>query len=135
VPPGVVDPIAQYDTHHEGHAVVGGFVYRGNRIPRLASRYVFGDFARLFRFPSGPTDNGRLFVLQRDPMAGLRKINELHLPGQGGLGLQNQQGTEGIGLAVLGFGRDAAGELYVLGNISGTPFGTDGVIMRLAPMS
>jgi len=55
------------------------------------------------------------------------------LPGQGGLGLQNQQGTEGIGFAVLSFGRDAAGELYVLGNISGTPFGTGGVVMRLAP--
>lgn len=134
VPPGVIDPIAQYDTHHEGHAVVGGFVYRGSRIPRLAGRYVFGDFARLFRFPSGPNDNGRLFVLQKDPMTGLRKINELHLPGQGGLGLQNQQGTEGIGLAVLSFGRDAAGELYVLGNISGTPFGTAGVVMRLAPV-
>ncbi len=135
VPPGVIDPIAQYDTHHEGHAVVGGFVYRGSRIPRLDGRYVFGDFARLFRFPSGPNDNGRLFVLQKDPMTGLRKINELHPPGQGGLGLQNQQGTEGIGLALLGFGRDAAGELYVLGNISGTPFGTDGVVMRLVPVS
>ena len=135
VPPGVIDPIAQYDTHHEGHAVVGGFVYQGSMIPRLAGRYVFGDFARVFRFPSGPNDSGRLFVLQKNPMTGLRKISELHFPGQGGLGLQNQQGTEGIGLAVLGFGRDAAGELYVLGNISGTPFGTGGVVMRLAPMS
>lgn len=134
VPPGVIDPIAQYDTHHEGHAIVGGFVYRGTMIPGLAGRYVFGDFARVFRFPSGPNDSGRLFVLQKNPMTGLRKINELHLPGQGGLGLQNQQGTEGIGLALLGFGRDAAGELYVLGNISGTPFGTGGVVMRLAPV-
>ncbi|MGH2767173.1 MAG: PQQ-dependent sugar dehydrogenase, partial [Actinomycetota bacterium] len=35
VPPGVIDPIAQYDTHHEGHAVVGGFVYRGSESPQL----------------------------------------------------------------------------------------------------
>ncbi len=28
VPPGVIDPIVQYDTHHEGHSVIGGFVYR-----------------------------------------------------------------------------------------------------------
>ncbi|MGH2675999.1 MAG: PQQ-dependent sugar dehydrogenase [Actinomycetota bacterium] len=134
VPPGVIDPIAQYDTHHEGHAVVGGFVYRGSESPQLRGRYVFGDFARLFRFPSGPNDTGRLFVLQqKNPTTGLRKINEFHLPGQGGLGRQNLEGTEeGIGLALLGFGQDAAGELYVLGNINGTPFGTDGVVLRLA---
>jgi glucose/arabinose dehydrogenase len=133
VPPGVIDPIAQYDTHHEGHAIVGGFVYRGSQSPQLRGRYVFGDFARLFRFPSGPNDTGRLFVLQqKNPKTGLREINELHVPGQGGLGGQNLEGTEGIGLALLGFGQDAAGELYVLGNINGTPFGTDGVVQRLA---
>ncbi|MGH2546904.1 MAG: hypothetical protein ACRDHJ_08520, partial [Actinomycetota bacterium] len=133
VPPGVIDPIAQYDTHHEGHAIVGGFVYRGTESPQLNGRYVFGDFARLFRFPSGPNDTGRLFVLQqKNRTTGLRNINELHVPGRGGLGRQNQEGTEGIGLAVLGFGQDTAGELYVLGNINGTPFGTDGVVLRLA---
>lgn len=134
VPPGVVDPIAQYDTHHEGHAIVGGFVYRGTRLPHLSGRYVFGDFARLFRFPAGPNDTGRLFVLQQDRSSGrLGNINEFHVPGQGGLGLQNRRGTEGLGLALLGFGQDAAGELYVLGNINGTPFGNDGVVQRLAP--
>jgi hypothetical protein len=34
---------------------------------------------------------------------------------------------------LLGFGQDAAGEVYVLGNINGTPFGTDGRVLRLAP--
>lgn len=72
---------------------------------------------------------------QKNPQAGLREINELHVPAQGGLGLQDRQGTEGIGLALLGFGQDAAGEVYVLGNISGTPFGTDGVVQRLAAPS
>src|SRR6266540_1966003 len=36
-------------------------------------------------------------------------------------------------LAVLGMGQDASGELYALGNISGLPFGTQGVVLRIAP--
>ncbi|HJV29326.1 MAG TPA: hypothetical protein VJ645_02310 [Gaiellaceae bacterium] len=100
----------------------------------MAGRYVFGDFARLFRFPAGPNDSGRLFYLtQKNEKTGLRQINELYVSGQPPPGQQEKAGTEGIGLALLGFGQDAAGELYVLGNINGTPFGTDGVVLRLAP--
>ena len=134
VPAGAIDPIAQYDTHHEGHSVIGGFVYHGAKFPQLAGRYVFGDFARIFRFPAGPNDSGRLFYLtQKSDKTGLRQINELYVPGQPPPGQQEKAGTEGIGLALLGFGQDAAGEVYVLGNINGTPFGTDGVVLRLAP--
>jgi glucose/arabinose dehydrogenase len=134
VPQGAIDPIAQYDTHHEGHSVIGGFVYRGSKFPQLAGRYVFGDFARLFRFPAGPNDSGRLFFLtQKNTKPGLRQINELYVPGQPPPGQQQRSSTEGIGLALLGFGQDAAGELYVLGNINGTPFGSEGVVLRLAP--
>jgi Glucose / Sorbosone dehydrogenase len=107
VPAGVIDPIAQYDTHHEGHPVIGGFVYRGTRLPQLAGRYVFGDFARLFRFPAGPNDSGRLFNLtQRNEKTGLGQINEHYIPGQPPPGQQEEAGTEGIGLALLGLGRD-----------------------------
>jgi hypothetical protein len=114
--------------------VIGGFVYRGSNFPQLAGRYVFGDFARLFRFPAGPNDSGRLFFLtQQNTKAGLRQINELYVPGQPPPGQQQRASTEGIGLALLGFGQDAAGELYVLGNINGTPFGSEGVVLRLAP--
>ena len=45
-----------------------------------------------------------------------------------------------LGLAVLGFGQDAHGEIYVLGNETGVPFGIGpgfdiptGVLMRIAP--
>ena len=31
-PPGLIDPVAQYD-HDDGVATVGGFVYRGSRFP------------------------------------------------------------------------------------------------------
>lgn len=133
VPPGAIEPIAQYDTHHDGHSVIGGYVYRGAALPQLRGRYVFGDFSRFFRFPSGPNDGGRLFTLQQRSGSGLREINEFHVAGQGGLGLADRLGTEGLGISLLGFGQDAAGELYLLGNTNGTPFGDDGRILKIVP--
>lgn len=140
VPPGVIDPIAQYDTHHEGHSVIGGFVYRGSRIPQLRGRYVFGEFARVFNFPSGPHNFGRiLYLQQKNPGAGLLEIQEFagFADAIADLGLSVGSGAcDGLfppTLAVLGIGQDAAGEVYVMGNINGVPFGTDGVVLRVAP--
>jgi glucose/arabinose dehydrogenase len=118
-----IDPIAQYDTHHEGHSVIGGYVYRGSALPGLRGRYVFADFSLLFKFPRGPHDYGRLFVMQADDeMEGLREISEmLVLPGGS------------ISLAVLGSGEDTAGEHYVTGNVFGVPFGNSGVVVRIVP--
>lgn len=36
-----------------GVVVVGGNVYRGEHVPQLAGRYVFGDFSRSFAQPDG----------------------------------------------------------------------------------
>jgi hypothetical protein len=112
VPAGLVDPIAEYD-HDEGLSVIGGFVYRGEKIPALQGRYVFGDFARTF------SNDGRLFYLGAND-----EIVEFELVGQAGLGL-----------SLLGFGQDESGELYVLGNTTGTPFGATGVVLRIATLS
>jgi len=115
------DPVAQYDTHHEGHSVIGGYVYHGNRVRAFRGKYVFGDFALLFKFPSGPHDYGRLFVMDagdrgRQP----KNVSEaLVLPGGA------------ISLALLGIGQDARGELYALGNVNGVPFGDNGRMLRL----
>ena len=114
-----IEPIAQHDTHREGHSVVGGFVYHGNRVPALRGKYVFADFALLFKFPFGPHDYGRLLTINasggHDDDRGhdkrLRRISEL-LVVPGGA----------VSLAVLGMGQDARGEIYVTGNISGLPF-------------
>jgi glucose/arabinose dehydrogenase len=127
IPRGLIDPIAQYDTHHEGHSVVGGFVYDGHGIPTLRGKYVFGDFSLLFKFPRGPHDYGRLFIIDAGGGKGLRKISQLHvLPGGQ------------VSLAVLGWGQDARGEIYVLGNVSGVPFPDSmgeptGHVLRLVP--
>jgi hypothetical protein len=127
IPHRLIDPIAQYDTHHEGHSVIGGFVYHGRGIPRLRGKYIFGDFALVFKFPTGPHDYGRLFSINPGGKGGLRKISQLLvLPGGA------------LSLALLGWGQDARGELYVLGNISGLPFpdpavGPTGRVLRLVP--
>jgi hypothetical protein len=122
-PPGLIDPIAQYDTHLEGHSVILGSVYRGEDLHGLRGRLIFGDFSRLFNFPSGPHNYGRLFHINAESHAPhLRAIREFHITP-----------SNAPNLAVLGFGEDARGEIYVLGNVSGLPFGAGGVILRLAP--
>lgn len=109
-PEGLIDPIAEYD-HDEGIAVVGGFVYRGRRIPPLRGRYVFGDFFQ------PPILSGRLFYLEKNA-----RILEFQLADR-----------DTLGFALLGFGQDANGEVYALANLTGTPFGDTGVVLRIAP--
>ena len=119
--PPLIDPIAQYDVHREGHSVIGGFVYHGDDVQALRGQYVFADFSLLFKFPFGPHDYGRLFTMSAHGghhehggghhRGGLRRISELMVVPGGA-----------ISLAVLGMGEDAKGEIYVSGNISGLPF-------------
>ena len=108
-PAGLIDPVAEYD-HDEGVAVVGGFVYRGDALRWLRGRYVFGEF-------SGPDETGRLFFMNASG-----QIREFQL-----------RDRETLGFNVDGFGQDADGELYVMGNTTGTPFGETGVVLRLGP--
>ena len=128
---GLIDPIAQYDhlragSIPEGIAIVGGFVYRGHAVPALKSKYVFGDYSQQFGQALG-----RLFYINGGNLQAespdTRVIRELRI-----------QNSENLGLALFGFGQDAAGELYVLGNTTGVPTLTDagktGVVMKLAPM-
>lgn len=80
---GVLPPTHVFD-HADGAAVIGGYVYRGQAIPALQGRYVFGA-----------ASHPRLWAL--DPATGQRvDIGEL---------------ASGI---ATGFAEDAAGELYVL---------------------
>jgi glucose/arabinose dehydrogenase len=68
------DPIGEY-THGDGIAIDGGFVYRGNAIPQLAGKYVFGDLgstnARLFYMDaSGGTISALQFSGDSVPFTG-----------------------------------------------------------------
>jgi glucose/arabinose dehydrogenase len=122
-PAGLSDPVAEYDhtapggvhcpaggpASCEGIAIVGGYVYHGRDIRALRDHYVFGDYSRAFAQPLG-----RLFVV-RDG-----RPQELAI-----------QGRATLGLAVTAIAQDSRGEVYVLGNETGTFSGTTGVVARL----
>jgi glucose/arabinose dehydrogenase len=113
VPANMVDPVAQYD-HSEGIAIIGGFVYEGGKIPALDGLFVFGE--HLSPFAGG---SGRL----------------LHVPDDGGTIEEfNLIGQKSMGVYLLGFGRDAHGEIYAMGNTTEAPFKNTGVVMRIVPL-
>jgi Glucose / Sorbosone dehydrogenase len=111
-PPGLVDPVAEYAHSRkgieQGHAGIGGFIYRGTAIEELRGLYVFGDYSQNFTDPIGRLlmiDDGRIYSL----------LN----------------GT--LSIFTLGIGRDAQGELYVTGNKTGKPSGKTGIVQRIVP--
>ena len=114
VDPGVsadlIDPVAEYD-RDEGLAIIGGFVYRGSQIPELEGHYVFGDFGQFNGSAS------RLFYLDGDDV-----IKEFSMADDT---LQS--------ISMTGIGIDNDGELYIMGNSTGTPFGSTGRVLRLDP--
>jgi len=119
LPARLVDPIAQYDRADSAGgpvtrvAVIGGYVYEGDTLRQLRGRYVFGDYAGRGQ----PSPQGQLFVLGR-----YNRIEQL-VP----------TNRNPFDLALLGFGQDARGELYVLANDTGTLLGNTGVVLKLVP--
>ena len=88
-----------------------------------SGRYIFGEFSTIFNFPNGPHDYGRLLHISGSKSGrGLRAIREFHIVS-----------GNSLGLAVLGMGQDADGEVYVTGNRSGLPFGTAGMVLKIVP--
>ncbi len=104
---GTINPIAEYN-HSDGTAIIGGFVYRGKTISSINGKYVFGDFVR----PGSST--GRLFYNNNG------KVEEFQLTL-----------SDNLSVNVMGFAQDAHGEIYLLGNTTGTPFGDTGVVLKI----
>jgi glucose/arabinose dehydrogenase len=98
-PGGMTMPAIEYD-HSQGCSVIGGFVYRGRAIPSWVGRYVYADYCQSW-LRSCRFANGRA----TDP-------RQWRLPRLG---------------AVLSFGEDGAGELYLCCN--------DGNVYRFTPLS
>jgi glucose/arabinose dehydrogenase len=91
-------PVLSYD-HGAGCSITGGFVYRGGAIPALQGHYFYSDFCRgwvrSFRFENGSA------------------VDQFQWP------------RLAPGGNVPSFGRDAAGELYVMS--------TGGVVFKIVP--
>ncbi|UCG58506.1 MAG: hypothetical protein JSU70_03155, partial [Phycisphaerales bacterium] len=94
---------------------IGGFVYRGNAIPGLKGKYVFGDFSSSFFLA-----DGRLFYAD----LGTGLIEEFVI------GVDDRD----LGLYVKAFGQDADGELYVLAGTNLGPFGSGGSILKIVDL-
>jgi len=96
--PGLTDPVLEYP-HSQGMSVTGGFVYRGHAAPALVGTYIYGDY-----------EFGWI----------------------GGFRLRDGAATEPVRYRIPGgihpssFGRDGAGELYVV-DLSGRVFRIAGV--------
>lgn len=97
--------------------VVGGVVYRGNQVPALAGRYVYGGAASSFTAPSG-----RLFVSTPRP-SGLWTLHEMRIDGYR------------LGYFVKGFGQDKFGEVYIMASKALGPSGTTGTIFKITSPS
>jgi glucose/arabinose dehydrogenase len=95
---GLVPPALEY-SHAEGCSISGGFVYRGAAIPALQGHYFYADYCQGW-VRSVRLENGQV-------------AESLQWP------------TLAPGGAVPAFGRDAAGELYVLS--------AEGGIFRIVP--
>jgi glucose/arabinose dehydrogenase len=85
-PDGAVDPVIEYGREGGACTVIGGFVYRGRRIPGLQGAYLYGDYCA--GWVRAARTRGGEVLEQRD------------------------LGLEVPGLS--SFGADAAGELYAL---------------------
>lgn len=99
-----IAPIAEY-THSDGQAIIGGNVYRGQNIPELYGKYVFGELG--WNDPDTPesTSVGRLFYMEQ----GGGTINEFQIP-------LNTPGAQ-----LYAFGEDKDGEFYAMfadGNVA-----------------
>ena len=107
--PNLLPPIAQY-SHTLGHAVTGGYVYRGTAIPGLVGRYVFGDFS-----------SGRIWDIPNDTQPTMTMTGGLE-----------------TGFNISSFAEDNDGELYVvhmyrdLHRITGSGGGGPGVATQLS---
>lgn len=116
---GFTYPVAAYDhdpppgwpcTRDSGHAVTGGFAYRGLRLPLLFGTYVFGDIVdgRVFATRTWEMKRGQ----ERAP------LYQLQLADAAGT-LVTMQNLAGDTRVDLRFGRDARGELYLLSKANG----------------
>src|SRR5690554_256979 len=110
--PGVaqeLDAPAEMNIEDRGISVSGGAIYHGSAIPELEGHYVFGDWSQSFQEPGG-----KFFVAQ---------VNE-GAPWEFVLDRQLDE-------FVLAFGRDSAGEIYIMTTEMPGPSGETGKVYRI----
>jgi glucose/arabinose dehydrogenase len=112
------DPVIEFANSKQpgglAFVVVGGYVYRGRDVPKLAGRYIYGGATASLTAPEG-----RLFV-STPQRSGLWVLQELLI-----------NGTDRLGYVVKGFGQDRNGEVYVMASKILGPTGTTGTVFKI----
>ncbi|MCT2587842.1 PQQ-dependent sugar dehydrogenase [Actinophytocola gossypii] len=128
---GYTYPVAAFDHNpppghplcsDSGHAISGGFVYRGRDVPGLRGKYLFTDLVdgRVFATESREMRRGH-------PMADIHQLAVYTADGERTT-FRELAGDERVDLR---FGRDAEGELYLLAKANGKVWKVTGT--RWAP--
>jgi uncharacterized repeat protein (TIGR03806 family) len=91
-PTPFVAPVAEHN-HADFRSITGGYVYHGRRNPELQGAYIYGDY-----------DTGKIWMLRFDRGSG--RVTE------------HRELVDST-LRLVGFGEDAAGELYLVDHIQG----------------
>lgn len=113
----LLPPILVYG-RSEGRSVIGGYVYRGNDVPALSGRYVFGDWQY--------DAQGRLALFTGVPTASGDWVRSTLTVGAGSTGLAPFT-------YLLAFGQDANLSLYALTSEALGPDGSTGKLFKLMP--
>ncbi|HEX6334828.1 MAG TPA: PQQ-dependent sugar dehydrogenase [Flavisolibacter sp.] len=95
--------------------IIGGNVYRGQSIPSLYGKYIFGTFSQ-----TPTTANGELFMAQTSGK-GNWSYQEISLASS----------PNDIGYYLKGFGQDRAGEVYLTVSTILGPSGSSGKVFKL----
>jgi len=97
--------------------IVGGYVYRGQMVPQLGGRYIFGAYST-----EDMGAAGAVFAAIPQSGAGAWTSETITFSGQP---------NGAVGHFVLGFGQDRRGEVYVLTTDNTGPTGSTGRVYRL----
>ncbi len=90
----LIEPIWEYEHDPElSNSIIGGCVYRGQRVPQLRGAYLYGDYVV-----------GSLWALWYDPAT--RRVTA-------------NRAIQGTGLPIMTYGEDEQGEVYVTTMLGG----------------
>jgi glucose/arabinose dehydrogenase len=118
----LIDPVIEMRNaeHPAGNgltiAIIGGNVYRGNKIHGLDGKYIFGSLSA-----SEESAQGQLFIAKGGSSGGLWSFEKLSL----------KSFPDNLGQYVKGFGQDRKGEIYVVTSVQIGPTGTTGKVYKL----
>ena len=118
----LIDPVIELNNSQnpkggKATTIIGGNVYRGNKIRQFEGKYIFGTFSQSF------APNGELFIAH-PRSSGLWSFQEIAL----------KSSPNDLGYFLKGFGQDQEGEIYLTVSSNLGPSGIAGKVFKLVPV-